>query len=58
MAAKSLLLRDVPKDIWEILLKKQSEVKKSKVSAQFSLASAAYKIIRDNEKLNPNEQKT
>lgn len=55
--AKSLLLKDVPKDIWEIILKKQVEEKLNKVSAQFSMASSVYKIIRENEKIKIYEQK-
>lgn len=48
---KSILLKEVPKDVYDILVDEQAKVRKEK-NKVFSLESTVYKIVREvkNEK--------
>ncbi len=52
---KQLRLREMPKDIYDIILDVQTEQKK-KCNCQFSQEQTIYKIIRKAAKQEPNEQ--
>lgn len=46
----SILLKKVPKDIYNFIIDVQGEMKKNRQITQFSLESAIYKIINDSRK--------
>jgi len=48
--ASSILLRDVPDDVLNILLKVQYEEKLQKKVNQYSLSRVIFKLIRDSQK--------
>lgn len=43
---KPILLKDVPKDVYDILIDEQAKIRKQG-SKMYSLQSTVYKIIRD-----------
>lgn len=47
MAASSYTLKEIPEDVYNIVLAEQSEIKKKKKINQFSFESTIYKMIRD-----------
>jgi hypothetical protein len=49
---KAILLKEVPKDVYDILLDEQTRVRKEG-NKVFSLASTIYKIIRTHNKCQP-----
>lgn len=47
MAASSYTLKEIPEDVYNLVLAEQSEIKKKKRINQFSFESTIYKMIRD-----------
>lgn len=47
---KSILLKNVPEDILQIILKAQSEEKLKTNKTQYSMESAIYKLIKNAKK--------
>lgn len=43
---KSMILKDIPPDIYEHIMEVQTEIKKSRGTNQFSMSSTIYYIIR------------
>lgn len=48
--AKSLTLRNIPPDIFRLLLKEQSQHKEAKSIGRFGLEQTIYKILREFER--------
>lgn len=42
----ALTLRDIPDDVYNLIIQKQAEIKSKKKTAQFSLEKTVYIIIR------------
>ena len=53
---KSYNLKEIPEDVYGILLRKQVE-KKIKCKCQYSIESVIYAIIRDSAKFDEEEKK-
>jgi hypothetical protein len=55
--AKSITLRNIPSDIFQILLREQHKVKAHRNIGRFGIEQTVYKIIRDNERCNKENEK-
>lgn len=49
--ATFIKLRDVPDDIFSIIIQEQADTKKKRKNGHFSLELAIYKIIREHQEL-------
>jgi hypothetical protein len=54
--AKSITLRSIPADIFQILLREQHKVKSHRGIGRFGIEQTVYKIIRDNERCKESER--
>lgn len=48
--AKSITLRNIPPDVFKILLQEQGRVKSEKSLGQFGLEQTIYNIVRESER--------
>lgn len=54
--AKSFTLENIPEDVFEFLLDKQSEIKKEKKKGMFGLCQTVFAIVRDYKRCRESEQ--
>jgi hypothetical protein len=54
--AKSITLRNIPCDIFQILLREQHKVKAHRSIGRFGIEQTVYKIIRDYERCKEPEK--
>jgi len=55
--AQSLTLRNIPADIYKILLREQAREKESRSIGMFGLEQAIYKLIRECERCRKESKK-
>lgn len=54
--AKSITLRNIPTDIFQILLREQHKVKAHRSIGRFGIEQTVYKVIRDFERCKESEK--
>lgn len=54
--AKSLTLRTIPKDIFQILLREQHKVKANRGIGRFGIEQTIYKVIREFDRCKDSEK--
>lgn len=53
---RDLLLKDVPDDIFKIIVEEQARIKVQKKSGQFGLAQVVYKMLRERNREQKDDQ--
>jgi hypothetical protein len=54
--AKAFTLRNIPEDVFKILLKEQHKMKQARAIGRYGLGQTVYKIVRDYERCRDSEK--